>query len=495
MTYFNNLGQGRVGFRTPSGLTPLLLDTYSGAAAAYSLRKLRNDYTGSAITVRRSSDNTSTNIGFDANGNLDTTALTTFVGSNNTALYSEEFDNVWWNKNNVTVTTNQTMAPDGTMTADLLSESGTLNHAIGNTVASSTFTSGTSWNVSVYLKKGPGTSAPDTIALSFSNGNILNTPSVLFNISTGVVVTSSNPWNDANFGSSIVDVGGGWWRCAMWGTTTISQGRSAQYGVIRFNNNLNTITTAYYTGNVQANVYIWGYQFVRALNNTSVLTTQPYTKTTTTAAGNGFVSVWFDQSGNNNNQSSSTLIKQPQIVNSGSLITRNGKPAIYFSNNMMQSGRVFSTSNFSIFSTLSGNSGQSNNVLLCQHTGAADVGRTVFIQPSDVASPYNKLKTFFNNGTSYSIISNNVVFDNALKLVNITSNGSGTTTQFVNSTQEGILSGQSWTPINALTTLGSLGNTFSPYTGYVGELVMYATNQLTNRTGIESNINTYYTIY
>ena len=60
-----------------------LLDTYSGAAAAYSLRKLSSTYTGNAIRVRRSSDNTEQNIGFDSNGNLDETALTTFVGANN----------------------------------------------------------------------------------------------------------------------------------------------------------------------------------------------------------------------------------------------------------------------------------------------------------------------------------------------------------------------------------------------------------------------------
>jgi len=55
-----------------------LLDTYPNAAAAYSLRKLRTAYTGSAIRVRRSSDNTESDIGFTALGNLDTTALTTF---------------------------------------------------------------------------------------------------------------------------------------------------------------------------------------------------------------------------------------------------------------------------------------------------------------------------------------------------------------------------------------------------------------------------------
>jgi hypothetical protein len=61
----------------------LLLDQYTGAAAAYSLRKLRSGYTGSAIRVRRSSDNTEQDIGFTSAGNLDESALTTFVGANN----------------------------------------------------------------------------------------------------------------------------------------------------------------------------------------------------------------------------------------------------------------------------------------------------------------------------------------------------------------------------------------------------------------------------
>jgi hypothetical protein len=60
----------------------LLLDTYTGAAAAYSLRKLKTAYTGNAIRVRRSNDNTEQDIGFIANGGLDTASLKTFVGVN-----------------------------------------------------------------------------------------------------------------------------------------------------------------------------------------------------------------------------------------------------------------------------------------------------------------------------------------------------------------------------------------------------------------------------
>ena len=85
--YVNNTGQTRLGWRVISQQeqtqSSLLLDNYSGAAAAYSLRKLNTSYTGSAIRVRRSSDNTEQNIGFNADGTLNTLALLAFVGSGN----------------------------------------------------------------------------------------------------------------------------------------------------------------------------------------------------------------------------------------------------------------------------------------------------------------------------------------------------------------------------------------------------------------------------
>ncbi len=60
----------------PPSFTGLLND-YSGAAAAYSLRLLDNTYTGDAIVVRRASDNTTQAIGF-VNNELDTASLETF---------------------------------------------------------------------------------------------------------------------------------------------------------------------------------------------------------------------------------------------------------------------------------------------------------------------------------------------------------------------------------------------------------------------------------
>ena len=86
MAWTNLLGQVRIGVRgtiaTPITQT-LLLDTYSGAAAAYSLRKLSGTYSGSVIRVRRSSDNTEQNIGFNGDGTLNTLALLAFTGNSN----------------------------------------------------------------------------------------------------------------------------------------------------------------------------------------------------------------------------------------------------------------------------------------------------------------------------------------------------------------------------------------------------------------------------
>ena len=79
-----------------------LLDTYSGAAAAYSLRQLSNSYSGNAVKVRRASDDTELDIGFSS-GELDTSALATHCGS------SDGFVVTWYdqssNSNNATQST------------------------------------------------------------------------------------------------------------------------------------------------------------------------------------------------------------------------------------------------------------------------------------------------------------------------------------------------------------------------------------------------------
>jgi hypothetical protein len=82
-----------------------LLDTLTNTpSAAYGVRKLRTAYSGSAIRVRRSSDDTEQDIGFSGD-DLDTTALLAFVGANN------GFDTTWYDQTTNARNLTQTFGP------------------------------------------------------------------------------------------------------------------------------------------------------------------------------------------------------------------------------------------------------------------------------------------------------------------------------------------------------------------------------------------------
>ena len=76
---------------TLSALTPLPLNTVNGATLAVGLRKLKSDYTGSALRLRRATDNEEQDFGF-AGADLDTTAISTWLNGADgfcTTLYDQ----------------------------------------------------------------------------------------------------------------------------------------------------------------------------------------------------------------------------------------------------------------------------------------------------------------------------------------------------------------------------------------------------------------------
>ena len=106
-----------------SGSTPpaedLILNIYPYASGAYSLRKLDKNYTGNCIRVRRSNDNVQSDIGFDSNGDLDTTALLTFVGSNSA------FVTFWYDQSGLG--NNMQVQPNTASTEPRIVNSGTID--------------------------------------------------------------------------------------------------------------------------------------------------------------------------------------------------------------------------------------------------------------------------------------------------------------------------------------------------------------------------------
>ncbi len=57
-------------------------------------------------------------------------------------------------------------------------------------------------------------------------------------------------------------------------------------------------------------------------------------------SGDGTISVWYDQSGNGTNATQSTVGLQPYIASSGSIYEVNGKPAIYFASDYLDTSSV-----------------------------------------------------------------------------------------------------------------------------------------------------------
>jgi len=98
---------------TPSFDSSLLLDTYSSAEAAYSVRKLSSTYSGPCMKVRKDDGvDTGTDIGFDADGNLNIAAIAAHCGTDNGYIVT------WYdqsgNGNDATTTASQPQIYDGT---------------------------------------------------------------------------------------------------------------------------------------------------------------------------------------------------------------------------------------------------------------------------------------------------------------------------------------------------------------------------------------------
>ena len=141
----------------------------------------------------------------------------------NLVLRSEEFDNAYWVNphSGVTRTANQAIAPDGTLTADLLKAN--VNSAVLHRDESLSASTGYSW--SVYLKKSTASSNMRLQGLNLSNS--VAAFDSTFDISAGTVAST------ATGTASITDVGNGWYRCSVSGTSsTAATYRVGLVGVI-----------------------------------------------------------------------------------------------------------------------------------------------------------------------------------------------------------------------------------------------------------------------
>jgi len=186
-----------------------------------------------------------------------------------------------------------------------------------------------------------------------------------------------------------------------------------------------------------------------------------------------FVTTWYDQSGNGYNMTQSTASSQPKIVAAGSTLTLNAKPAIQSTttNQIISSWTLaanlfsfmavfeFTGTNSRLFTTDGASSGLRN-------TSGNDLrarGTTDVTLISSTTTQGQLLSSGFGTSSFSGYVNGNL-------------GGSGN----IGSYQSGSL------------RFGANTNSFA---GLAQEMIFYNTDESTNRTGIETNINDFYSIY
>lgn len=436
---------------TTAGL--LLLDSYSGAGVAFSLRKLKSDYAGSAIRVRRSSDNTEQDIGFVGN-QLDTASLHSFVGSINLIDYSENFG-VWFSNLGASVTSSATTNPIGGNNGTRLTFASSTNSEIyRQPITWQTVT----YNISIYARS----DSKSKFRVKIWNGSTAT-------LSSDITTTST------------------WARYDV--TMSINAG-TGNFGIINES-----------AGGV-GSIFIWGAQI-------SYRTLQPYQITSGSAVSSnrdGFVTRWYDQSGNEITSSQTVASQQPRIVNTGSIEVQGSKPSMWFIPGANHA--LTTTTNVSVGSYMS------TFIVAKMDETTGGYKYVVNIGPSQPSSGFyaiifkagggfqdwtaNDALAF---GTGYSvaprIISNGNVYNNTYALTSVFL-GSANTGYYVNGsavTTKALTQGNSDSANTSNTlVIGYRGST-DVYDGYLSEIIIYRTNQFSNKAGIETNINSNYSIY
>jgi len=398
-------------------------DNFAGVTAYYSLRRFTKGEDNNAIRVRRSSDDTEQDIGFDANGDLDSTALLAFVNEDYNTFLSD-FANT-----------------------DSISEiggTGAINQSIGGRTGlyKFTYTGGATAHQGFLAAKHPD--ANNTYSVSFSiyfdTGQACNGFSYLK--PDGTSDTNHNLTQGVWHSFSYTDIDGG--------------GNLSRF--------IPSVNGSGNTDDDGANFYL-----------------DTWTITQTTA--DGAVTTFYDQTGNGNDATNSTESEQPLVVSAGTLVEENGKAAVEydgagdqlalsssislgdsdFAINLVYRSLLTSSEDYVLF----GQSGQSR-MRLYDYQVRLYISNVTY----DFASSNN-----FGSQYLYTLEAD------AARGLQVYRDGTATGSELT------IASGDDFVQ-------EFIGNGVTrPINGRLQEVIIFNSDQSSNRTGIETNINDHFDIY
>lgn len=221
-------------------------------------------------TVIRTYDSRSTTTSQKSTFSETTNDFLTGAGTTNLLLHSEAIDNAAWEKGAITVTANNTTAPDGTMTADRLVEVATTAQHRTSNVTSIGVIAGVAHTFSFYAKPSGRNHVHSRIITGGTNVDA----QAVFNLVNGTFLAS------AGTTATITDVGDGWFRCTLSAVLTANS-------AVCFANLATTtsLTVPSYAGNINNGVFFWGAQFQEGTAATQ------YLQTTTSRADGYYTTV------------------------------------------------------------------------------------------------------------------------------------------------------------------------------------------------------------
>jgi len=190
-------------------------------------------------------------------------------------------------------------------------------------------------------------------------------------------------------------------------------------------------------------------------------------------SNDGFVSKWYDQSGNTNTAAQTTTANMPKIYDGTTgVVTENGKPAVEFdrsNDNHLDYSNFISNATNAI--TVAKNTASSWGAITGQFGGALRCLNNADWNASANADDFHYLGGLFIDGTQLSSGTIDAAFQRLI-YANAQTGGFTDSLQFI---------GKGYPNRN--------------WNGSIQELIIYTSDQSSNRTNIEDSINTFYSIY